>query len=81
MTKSFVAGVEALLTKIAAERGVVTGAERGELYKHFGKKPGCSLGRDKDGFYVYTHRARSKSFPRPSAIPKDKIKFVDSTTG
>lgn len=40
---------------------------------------GCSLGKDKDGFYAYTHRARSNSYPRPGAIPLAKIRFVGST--
>lgn len=37
------------------------------------------LGKDKDGFYVYTHRCRSKSYPTPHDIPKGKIEFVGST--
>ena len=40
---------------------------------------GCSLGQDKNGFYAYTHRARSKSYPSPEAIPKARVKFVAST--
>jgi len=43
------------------------------------KMDGVSLGKDKDGFYVYTHRARSKSYPTAEAIPDAKIKFVEST--
>ena len=44
-----------------------------------GEGDGCSLGKDKDGFYAYTHRARCKSYPSPSQIPLDRIKFVAST--
>jgi len=40
---------------------------------------GCSLGADKDGFFVYTHRARCKSFPSPLKITKKCIDFIEST--
>ncbi len=40
---------------------------------------GVSLGKDKDGFFVYTHRARSASYPTPHKIPKSKIKFIETT--
>lgn len=38
------------------------------------------LGRDDDGFFVYTHRARSDSKPSPHDIPQRDIDFI-STTG
>lgn len=38
-----------------------------------------SLGKDRQGYFVYTHRCRSKSYKTPHLIPKDKIKFVAST--
>jgi len=41
---------------------------------------GASLGRDKDGYFVYTHRARSKSYPSAAKIPLDRIRFVSSTS-
>jgi hypothetical protein len=40
---------------------------------------GVSLAKDKDGFYVRTHRARSKSYPTPEKIPKRVVKFIEST--
>jgi len=40
---------------------------------------GVSLGADKDGFYVYTHRSRTHSYDEPSKIPINKIAFVKST--
>lgn len=39
----------------------------------------CSLGKDSDGYFAYTHRARSKSYPEPKQIPKYKIEFIEST--
>ena len=38
-----------------------------------------SLGKDKDGYFVYTHRARSSSYDTPHKIPKNKIEFISST--
>jgi hypothetical protein len=38
-----------------------------------------SLGKDDDGFFVYTHRCRSLSYSTPHDIPKDKIEFIAST--
>lgn len=40
---------------------------------------GVSLRKDKDGFYVATHRARSKSYPSPEKIPDGRIEFIRST--
>jgi hypothetical protein len=47
--------------------------------KQSGKWNGVSIGRDKDGFFCCTHRARSKSYPHPSKIPTGRIKWVEST--
>jgi len=38
-----------------------------------------SLGKDDNGYFVYTHRARSDSYKTPEAIPKSKIEFISST--
>lgn len=43
------------------------------------QKYGCSLGADKNGFFVHTHRARSKSYPEIDKIPQKDIKFIEST--
>ena len=43
------------------------------------KLDGVSLGKDKNGFFVRTHRARCKSYPTPGTIPKSKIAFIKST--
>lgn len=40
---------------------------------------GVGLGADKDGFFVMTHRARSKSKPELKDIPDKDIKFIEST--
>ncbi len=40
---------------------------------------GVSMGADEDGFFIYTHRARSKSYSSPDKIPKKVQKFINST--
>jgi hypothetical protein len=40
---------------------------------------GVGLGADKDGFYVYTHRAASKRYESPDKIPNKDIDFIEST--
>lgn len=40
---------------------------------------GFSMGIDKDGYFVHTHRARSKSYENPSKITVKDIRFIDST--
>ena len=40
---------------------------------------GVSLGADKNGFFVFTHRARSKSYTEIEKIPNKDIKFIETT--
>lgn len=40
---------------------------------------GFDMGIDKNGYFIHTHRARSKSYEDPSKIPVKSIKFIDST--
>lgn len=44
-----------------------------------GRYAGTSVGRDREGYFVTTHRARSKSYPNPIKIPDSKIKVIKST--
>lgn len=59
------------------EGGIVTGLTapkiKGKSFK------GVGMGADKNGFFVYTHRARSKSHPTPEKITKTEIEFIEST--
>lgn len=50
-----------------------------ELLNKSNKVNGVSMGADKNGFYVYTHRARSKSKPTPDKITVKEIEFIEST--
>lgn len=49
-----------------------------KINKH-GYPDGFSMGIDKDGYFIHTHRARSKSFKSPSKITAKAMKFIDST--
>ena len=52
----------------------------GKVYNlNYPKYNGCSLGADKNGFFVHTHRARSKSFSEIDKIPQSVIKRTAST--
>lgn len=44
-----------------------------------GLPSGFSMGVDKNGYYIHTHRARSKSHEKPSQITAKEMKFIDST--
>lgn len=57
----------------------LTTEERQEVKDRFGSDLECSFAKDKDGYYCYTHRARSDSYPTISKIPKSKVEFIGST--
>ncbi len=40
---------------------------------------GFDMGIDKDGYFIHTHRARSKSYQKASDITVKEIRFIDST--
>ena len=44
-----------------------------------GKKYCVGVGKDDDGYFVHTHRARSKSYPNKKDIPIKDLKFIEST--
>ena len=57
----------------------LTSKERDQVKKEFGSDLECSFAKDKDGYFCYTHRARSDSYPTIAKIPKSKVKFIEST--
>lgn len=65
--------------KMKKEIDAVTSSERSEFKKRFPNAK-CSLARDKNGLYIRTHRARSKSYESVSKIPKKDEAFVSSTS-
>jgi hypothetical protein len=40
---------------------------------------GFSMGIDKNGYFIYTHRGRSKSHSKPDEITADEMKKTDAT--
>ena len=44
-----------------------------------GYPSGYDMGIDKDGFFIHTHRGRSKSHEKPDGITAKEMKFIDST--
>ncbi len=64
-----------------AKKGIyLTPAERQKVKEKYGDDLECSFAKDKDGYYCYTHRARSKSYSAPDKIPKKVVKFIESTS-
>ena len=70
-------------SRTRANKGKITGLElHSDLKKKIKDKnlpDGFDMGIDKDGFYIHTHRARSKSYESPEKITEKDIKFIDST--
>jgi hypothetical protein len=66
-----------------AKKGKVTGLSlHPELKKKIKERKypdGYSMGVDKDGWFIHTHRARGKSHEKPSGITAKEMKFIDST--
>jgi len=57
--------------------GIITGLKKQKVKgKSFN---GVSLGADKDGFFVYTHRARCKSYNEIEDITQKDLNFIKST--
>jgi len=65
--------------KAIAKRRSLNAAERKKANTRFGKIE-CSIMVDKDSYYAKTHRARSKSYPTIEKLPKNKVKFISSTS-
>jgi len=47
--------------------------------RHSGRYNGVSIGRDDDGYFVMTHRARSESYSSPDKIPMKTLRWIRST--
>ena len=66
-----------------AGKGKITGLElHPDLKKKIsdGDYPnGFDMGIDEDGFFIHTHRARSKSHEKPDGITVKEMNFIDST--
>ena len=65
--------------KIAKEKEYLTPEERDEVKSRFTDIQ-CSFAKDDDGYYCYTHRARSDSYPSIAKIPQSAVDFINSTS-
>lgn len=57
----------------------LTPEERKQVKSKFGDDLECSFAKDKDGYYCYTHRARSESYSSINEIPQSQVDFIGST--
>ena len=58
----------------------LTTKEREECKARFGTTQ-CSIGKNNRGeFFAYTHRARTKYYKSIAELPKEKVKFISSTS-
>ena len=66
-----------------ANKGKITGLQlHDDLKKKIRDKnlpDGFDMGIDKNGFFIHTHRGRSKSYESPDKITEKDIKFINST--
>lgn len=65
--------------KLMKAKESITSSERSKVKELFGQSNKCSFAKDKDGYYCYTHRCRSKSYPEIEKIPMKDVEFVRST--
>ena len=63
---------------MAKSKHTVVAKTKEFILKH-PKAKGVTLAKDKDGFFVYTHRARSKSYKGIMTIPTKVVDYIEST--
>lgn len=66
--------------KLMKAKESLNSSERAEVNKLFGHSNKCSFAKDEKGYYCFTHRARSDSYPTIAEIPKKSVEFVRSTS-
>lgn len=66
--------------ELKKRKDTITSKEREEIRERFGQSKACSFAKDKDGYYCYTHRCRSKSYKSIDDIPQEDVDFVRSTS-
>lgn len=69
------------LTKIVKAKiyGLEKSKEMNDRIEELGAKNGFSMGIDKNGIFIHTHRGRSKSKEKISEFTKDDFNKIDST--
>ena len=64
---------------MSKRKNSVVVAKTKEFLAKTSKARGVTLAKDKDGYFVYTHRAMSKHYKSINSIPKSVIEFIEST--
>lgn len=67
------------MAKKTKKKSYITVTKPKEFLDKTPKATGVTLAKEKSGYFCYTHRARSKSYKTPGAIPKSVIEFIEST--
>ncbi|WP_276974175.1 hypothetical protein [Flavobacterium filum] len=65
------------MAKFQTKRGVPKSKDFNKKHGYYGR--GVGMGIDENGYFVYTHRARSKSYKSELSIPVKVVKWVEST--
>lgn len=65
--------------KLMKAKESLNSTERSKVKELFGQSKKCSFAKDKDGYYCFTHRCRSKSYSSLDKIPMKDVEFVRST--
>lgn len=65
--------------KSTAKKSYTVVTKTPEFLSKSTKAKSVTLAKDKDGYFVYTHRWASKRFKTIGAIPKSIIEFCEST--
>lgn len=65
------------MPKFQTKRNVPKSKEFSKKHGYYGR--GVGMGIDENGYFVYTHRARSKSYKSELSIPVKVVKWVEST--
>lgn len=66
------------MKKSRSRHEYLTPQERTEVKKRFGNIQ-CTIAKDDKGYFAFTHRARSKSYPSLAQLPKKTVQFISST--
>jgi len=73
LLKPYTKAGKSKITELNLSKSLLDKIEKG------GYPSGFSMGIDKNGYFIHTHRARSKSYESPDKIPVKDMKFIQST--
>jgi hypothetical protein len=68
-----------LASRKTKDKEPLTTKEREQVKSKFGNDLECSFAKDSDGYFCYTHRARSDSYKTIEKVPEAVVRFIEST--